>query len=79
VVSLISVCINTINRDPSGPLVCSSYMYTKEKAMLKSYIHARGGRNSTTETRWCWGAPSNCDHFCFGPFVASWAPSMFLV
>lgn len=36
-VSLISVCINTINRGPSGPLACPSYMCTKEKAMLELY------------------------------------------
>lgn len=31
VVSLISVCINTIKRGPSGPLVCPSYMYNKRE------------------------------------------------
>lgn len=58
-----------------GPLVCPSYMYTKEKAVLESYPHLG------------WAVPHTTPVVCgrhlqlrpllfFGPFVASWAPSL---
>lgn len=52
-----------------------SVVYVHKRESHVGVISALGAGASTTVPGRFVG-PSNCDHFCFGPFVASWAPSL---
>jgi hypothetical protein len=53
---------------------CVRRICTQKRKPCWSRIHAPGGHFHHKDPGGLW-APSNCDHYCFGPFVASWAPS----
>lgn len=52
-----------------------SVVYVHKRESHVGVISTLGAGASTTVPGRFVG-PSNCDHFCFGPFVASWAPSL---